>query len=147
MFRRSTNWGLTKRFSTKGRAGSLALGDSHPREKKTLIKNPLAVGLKCSEGDHLKNHNMSCYQSIIVTTSGASEPQWLAGVGGSGVKTSSNVAGPLQSSSSDHEGTGVVEQALITLSITGAKNCGPRRRQRATWSPDVILSRVIVRVL
>jgi hypothetical protein len=147
MLDRSTNWGLIKRFSTKGREGSSALGGSRPRGRKTLIKNPLAVGLKCSEGNHLKNHNMSCYQSSIVTTSGASEPQRSARVGGSGVKTGSNVAGPLRSSSSDRKGTGVVEEAPITLSITGAKNCGPRRRQRATWSPDVIIKSTTVRFM
>jgi hypothetical protein len=38
---------------------------------------------------------MSYYQSSIVTTSGASEPQRSAEVGGSGVKTGTNVAGPL----------------------------------------------------
>jgi hypothetical protein len=85
---------------------------------------------------------MSCYQSSIVTTSGASEPQWSTGVGGSGVKTGSNVANPLQSSASDRVSTGVANQAPVTLTITGAKtkNCGSHRRQqhRATWSPNVI---------
>uniref|UniRef100_A0A2S2QBD5 Uncharacterized protein n=1 Tax=Sipha flava TaxID=143950 RepID=A0A2S2QBD5_9HEMI len=89
---------------------------------------------------------MNCYKSCIPTTSGASEPQRPAGVGGSGVKTGTNVAGPLRSSSSDREGTGVDDQAPATLYITGAKlmNCGPRRRQRATWSPEVILASTAV---
>jgi hypothetical protein len=132
MLDRSTNWGLTKRFSAKGRAGSSASDGSRPRGRKTLIKNPLAVGLKCSEGNHLKNHNMSYHQLSIVTTSRASECQWSAGVGGSGVKTGSNVAGPFRSSLSDREDTGMADQAPVTLSNTGAKNFGPRRRQRAT---------------
>jgi hypothetical protein len=59
-------------------------------------------------------------------------------VGGSDVKTGPNVAGPLRSSSNDREGMGIIDQAPVILSITGAKNCGPYRRQRATWSPDVI---------
>ena len=89
---------------------------------------------------------MSSCISSIVTASGASEPQRPAGVGGSGVKTGTNVAGPLRSSSSDREGTGVDDQAPATLYITGAKlmNCGPRRRQRATWSPEVILASTAV---
>jgi hypothetical protein len=51
----------------------------------------------------LKSYNMSYYQSSIVTTSGASEPQRSSEVGSSSVKTGSNVAGLLWSSSSDHE--------------------------------------------
>jgi hypothetical protein len=85
---------------------------------------------------------MNCYKSCIPTTSGASEPQRSAGVDGSGFKTGSNVAGPIRSSSSDREGTGVADQAPVTLSITGVKtkNCGPLRQQRATWLPDVIFA-------
>jgi hypothetical protein len=85
-----------------------------------MIKNPLAVGLKCSEGNHLKNHNMS-YLSSIVTASGASEPQWSAGVDCSSVKTDSNVAGSLRSLVSDREGTWVADQAPVTLTISGTK--------------------------
>jgi hypothetical protein len=65
---------------------------------------------------------MHCQKSTLGTTSGASEPQRSAGVGGSGVKTGTNVAGPLRSSSSDREGAGVVVQAPATLPTTGTRN-------------------------
>jgi hypothetical protein len=75
---------------------------------------------------------MSYYQSSIVTTSEASEPQWFAEVSGPDVKTGSNVAGSLRSSASDRKGTGVADQAPVTLCITGGKteNCKPHRRRR-----------------
>jgi hypothetical protein len=57
----------------------------------------------------------------IVTTPGASEPQGSAVVGGSSVKTGSNVAGPLRSSSNDREGAGVASQAPVTLADTSAE--------------------------
>lgn len=56
----------------------------------------------------------------IFTTPGVSVPQGAAVVGGSGVKSRSNVAGSLRTLSGDRESEGVVSLAPSTLNATSA---------------------------
>lgn len=64
---------------------------------------------------------MKSNSGSIVTTLGASEPHWSAGVGGSGVKIESNVAGPLRSTSSERESVRIASQASATLFPTSVE--------------------------
>jgi len=73
---------------------------------------------------------MDVFEQNIVTTPGASEPQGSAVVGGSGLETGSNVAGPLRSLSNDREGAGVASQAPATLTSTSAEKQNESKSSR-----------------